>query len=46
MWAIFILSAICFSFITLLLLYIANKIILKMKEDNLKFEKEKEEKNQ
>lgn len=45
MWVIFILSAFCFGILALFTIYIGNKIILKMKKDELEFEKEKEKEN-
>lgn len=40
MWVIFLVSVMVFAIIALLILYIGNKIILKMKKDQYEFDKE------
>ena len=46
MWAIFMLSALGFGLVALLLIYFGNKIINQMKKDNFKTEKELERKKE
>lgn len=40
MWAIFLLATISVAICALLVIYVANKVFIKMKKDRIKFEKE------
>lgn len=40
MWVIFLLSSIAFALVAMFIIWVGNKVMISMKKQNLKFEKE------